>query len=109
MEVKRIVISSILIAIGIGVAIGIVIVIAILITRINPTHNSLTDVRDYPGKMAEVTLSIAPNQPGSILIRRESTTVKMRAISRDQQVFQVGDRVVIVEVHEGQAWVTSAE
>ncbi len=109
MEVNEIVIFSILVAIGIGIAIGVGIVIAILVSRINPTYNSLTDIRDYPGKIAEVTLSITPDQPGSILIRRESTTIKMRAISRDQQIFQVGDRVVIVEVHDGQAWVTSAE
>lgn len=102
-------IVSILAAIGLGIAIGIGVVIAILVARINPTHNSLSNVRDYPGQMAEVTLPITPEQPGSILIKRDSTTVKMRAVSRDQQIFQIGDRVVIVEVHDGQAWVTSAE
>jgi hypothetical protein len=108
-EVNSIVIFSILVAIGIGIAIGVGVIIAILVSRINPTFNSLTNIQDYTGRIAEVTTTITPEQIGSILIKRESATIKMRATTHDQRSFRVGDRVVIVEIHEGQAWVTSAE
>ncbi len=109
MEVKSIVIISILAAIGIGIAIGVGVIIAILVSRINPTFNSLTSVQDYTGRIAEVTMPITVEQTGSILIKRESATIKMRATTHDQRSFRVGDRVVIVEIHGNQAWVTSAE
>ncbi len=102
-------IFSILTAIAIGIAIGIGIIIAILVARINPTFNSLTNVQDYAGQIAEVIAAITPEQTGSILVKRESATLRLRATTHENRAFRVGDRVVIVEIRESQAWVTSAQ
>lgn len=103
------IVSNLIVAIGIGIAIGILIVMVISVFRLNSNINSLTSIQDCVGRIAEVTVSITPQQPGSIRVKRDSTTLKLRAITRDQRTFRSGDRVVIVEIREGQAWVTSAE
>lgn len=104
-----IVIISVLMAIGVGIAIGIGIVIIILITRVNPTFNSLESIQDYAGCVAEVMVAITPDQFGSIRVRRNSKTLKLWAGTHDSQSFRVGDQVVIVEIENSQAWVTSAQ
>lgn len=88
--------------------VGIGIVVAILISRINPTVNSLINYQDCTGQMAEVIVPITLEQPGSIRVKQDRATLKLRAFTREPQEFRVGDRVVIVEVHDGEAWVTTS-
>ena len=99
----------ILLAIGAGILVGIGIVITILISRIHPTVNSLINYQDCTGQMAEVIVPITLEQPGSIRVKQNGATLKLRAFTRESEEFRVGDRVVIVEIRDGQAWVTNSE
>ena len=99
----------ILLAIGAGILVGIGIVITILISRIHPTVNSLINYQDCTGQMAEVIVPITLEQPGSIRVKQAGATLKLRAFTRESEEFRVGDRVVIVEIRDGQAWVTNSE
>ncbi len=101
-------VTIILLTIGAGILAGIGIVIAILIFRINPTVNSLINYQDCIGQMAEVVVPITLEQPGSIRVKQDRATLKLRAFTRESEEFRVGDRVVIVEVRDGQAWVTTS-
>lgn len=103
-----IVVTIILLTIGVGIIVGIGIVIAIFISRTNPTINSLINYQDCTGQMAEVIVPITLEQPGSIRVKQDGATLKLRAFTRESEEFRVGDRVVIVEVRDGQAWVTTS-
>ncbi len=99
-------VTIILLTIGAGIIAGIGIVI--LIFRINPTVNSLINYQDCTGQMAEVVVPITLEHPGSIRVKQDGATLKLRAFTRESEEFRVGDRVVIVEIRDRQAWVTTS-
>ena len=102
-------VAIILLAIGAGIMVGIGIIITILISRIHPTVNSLVNYQDCTGQTAEVIVPITLEQPGSIRVKQDGATLKLRAFTHESEEFRVGDRVVIVEVRDGKAWVTASE
>jgi membrane protein implicated in regulation of membrane protease activity len=106
--------THVLLAIGVGIAIGLGLVILILtarlvIAQVNPTFNSLENVQDFIGTVAEVIIDITPNEFGSIRVKKNGSTLKLRAVTCEPRRLKAGDRVVIIDIKNNQAWVTPIE
>ncbi len=68
-----------------------------------------TDLTSLAGEEGAVTVAVRPGARGKVRIRRPSGVHEIVATSRDPQVLDVGAKVLVTEVRDGVADVTSAD
>lgn len=71
------------------------------------TVSSALDTRHLAGRDAEVVLSVGPGKRGKIRVVHQGQTIELPAITREDRLLERAERVIVVEVREGTADVTT--
>jgi membrane-bound ClpP family serine protease len=96
-------------AVGIGLGVGLVIIILILIQRRHQRVNSLISIEDCIGLPGTIVIPLNPKSLGKIRLTLNHSTLILPAATQEQRQFQIGDRVLVVDVQGKQVWVVSDE
>ena len=94
------------ISIAIGVFIGALIVWFIYFWRRREVIDSLMKPKDLVGLCGIVELPFDTNSKGKIRVDVRGSIVDLVALTDDSQEFQVGDRVLIIQMQNNKVWVT---
>jgi membrane protein implicated in regulation of membrane protease activity len=94
------------ISIAIGVVVGALIVWFIYFWRRREVINSLVKPEDLVGLCATVELPFDGDSKGKVRVEVRGSMVDLLALTDDNQGFQVGDRVLIIQMQNNKVWVT---
>ncbi|MGD1919496.1 MAG: NfeD family protein [Pleurocapsa sp.] len=94
------------ISIAIGVFIGALIVWFIYFWRRREVIDSLMKPEDLVGLCGIVELPFDKNSKGKIRVDVKGSMVDLIALTDDSPGFQVGDRVLIIQMQNNKVWVT---
>lgn len=94
------------ISIAIGVFIGALIVWFIYFWRRREVIDSLMKPEDLVGLCGVVELPFDMGSKGKIRVDVKGSMVDLMALTDDSQGFQVGDRVLIIQMQNNKVWVT---
>ena len=95
-----------LISIAIGIFVGALIVWFIYFWRRREIIDSLMKPEDLVGLYALVELPFDAESKGKVRVEVKGSMVDLIALTDDQQGFQVGDRVLIIQMQNNKVWVT---
>lgn len=94
------------ISIAIGIFVGALIVWFIYFWRRREIIDSLMKPEDLVGLYGVVELPFDAESKGKIRVEVKGSMVDLIALSDDLQGFQVGDRVLIIQMQNNKVWVT---
>lgn len=94
------------ISIAVGIFLGALIVWFIYFWRRREVIDSLMKPEDLVGLCGTVELPFDVDSKGKVRIDVRGSMVDLIAITDDQQGFQVGDRVLIIQMQGNKVWVT---
>ena len=94
------------ISIAIGVFIGALIVWFIYFWRRREVIDSLMKPQDLIGLCAVVELPFDAESRGKVRVNVRGSMVDLAALTDDRQGFQIGDRVLIIQMQNNKVWVT---
>lgn len=94
------------ISIAIGVFVGALIVWFIYFWRRRQVIDSLMKPEDLIGLCGIVELPFDENSKGKIRVDVRGSMVDLVALTDDSQGFQLGDRVLIIQIQGNKVWVT---
>jgi hypothetical protein len=95
-------------SIGIGGVLGAAIVCLILLKQGQDNVNSLASLESALGRWGEVEVALDASNRGKVTVEVKGAVLSLVAFTDDSGGFQVGDRVLIVQVHKGGVWVVGA-
>jgi membrane protein implicated in regulation of membrane protease activity len=96
---------ALLVALATGTVAGLA--VATLLRRMaRDTVTTDTSTRRLAGKEAEIVLSVGPSKRGKIRVSHNGHWIELPASTREDHLLQRGERVLIVEIHAGEADVT---
>ncbi|MDJ0572752.1 MAG: NfeD family protein [Pleurocapsa sp. MO_192.B19] len=93
------------ISIAIGIFVGALIVWFIYFWRRRQIIDSLMKPEDLVGLCAIVELPFDANSKGKVRVDVKGSMVDLIALTDDRQGFQVGDRVLIIQMQNNKVWV----
>ena len=94
------------ISIALGIFLGALIVWFIYFWRRRKVIDSLMKPEDLIGLCGIVELPFDAESRGKVRIDVRGSMVDLAALTDDQQGFQVGDRVLIIQMQGNKVWVT---
>ena len=94
------------ISITVGVFIGALIVWFIYFWRQREVVDSLMKPEDLIGLCATVELPFDADSRGKVRVEVKGSMVDLFALTDDPEGFQVGDRVLIIQMQKNRVWVT---
>jgi len=94
------------ISIAIGVFIGALIVWFIYFWRRREVIDSLMKPEDLVGLYGIVELPFDSDSKGKIRVDVRGSMVDLIALTDDQESFQVGERVLVIQMQNNKVWVT---
>ena len=94
------------ISIAIGVFVGALIVWFIYFWRRREIIDSLMKPEDLVGLYGTVELPFDAGSRGKVRVDVRGSMVDLSALTDDEQGFQVGDRVLIIQMTANKVWVT---
>ncbi|MCC0179674.1 NfeD family protein [Waterburya agarophytonicola K14] len=97
------------ISIAIGVFLGALIVWFIYFWRRREVIDSLMKPEDLVGLCGIVELPFDENSKGKVRVDVRGSMVDLIALTDDKQEFQVGDRILIIQMQNNKVWVTRHE
>ena len=97
------------ISIAIGIFIGALIVWFIYFWRRREVIDSLMKPEDLIGLEGIVELPFDTNSRGKVRVNVKGSMVDLSAQTDDQEGFQVGDRVLIIQMQANKVWVVRNE
>ena len=103
---KSLILMIAVISIAIGVFIGALIVWFIYFWRRRDIIDSLMKPEDLVGLYAIVELPFDAGSRGKVRVDVRGSMVDLIALTDDSQGFQVGDRVLIIQMQSNKVWVT---
>jgi hypothetical protein len=95
------------ISIAVGVFIGGLIVWFIYFWRRREVIDSLIKPEDLVGLCGIVELPFDAERKGKVRVDVKGSMVDLMALTDDQQGFQVGDLVLIIQMQDNRVWVTA--
>mgnify|MGYP001822547783 CR=1 FL=1 len=93
------------ISIAIGIFVGALIVWFIYFWRRRQIIDSLMKPEDLVGLCAMVELPFDADSKGKVRVDVKGSMVDLIALTDDRQGFQVGDRVLIIQMQNNKVWV----
>ncbi|WP_019504857.1 NfeD family protein [Pleurocapsa sp. PCC 7319] len=93
------------ISIAIGIFVGALIVWFIYFWRRREIIDSLMKPEDLVGLCGIVELPFDADSKGKVRVEVKGTMVDLVALTDDRQGFQVGDRVLIIQMQGNKVWV----
>ncbi len=93
------------ISIAIGIFVGALIVWFIYFWRRRQIIDSLMKPEDLVGLCGIVELPFDVNSKGKVRVAVKGSMVDLIALTDDQQGFQIGDRILIVQMKGNKVWV----
>ena len=94
------------ISIAVGIFVGALIVWFIYFWRRKEIVDSMMKPEDLVGLCGIVELPFDAESKGKIRVDVKGSMVDLLALTDDQQEFQIGDRVLIIQMQENKVWVT---
>lgn len=98
-----------LISLTVGIICGILIVLSIYLKRRNTAIDSLVRPQDIIGIPGVVEIPFDRHSRGKVRVNVKSSLIDFIALTDDPKGFQIGDRVLVVEMKGNQIWVVSAD
>ncbi len=95
-------------SIGIGGVLGAVIVGLILLKQGQDNVNSLASPESALGRLGEVEVALDARHRGKVSVEVKGAMLSLVAFTDEPQGLQVGEPVLIVQVHKGGVWVVPA-
>lgn len=99
------------VSLGVSLADGVFVgalVTTVLRRAARDTVSSALDTRHLAGRDAEVVLSVGPGKRGKIRLVHQGQTIELPAVTREDRLLERAERVIVVEVREGTADVTTS-
>ncbi|MEO0928641.1 MAG: NfeD family protein [Cyanobacteria bacterium J06643_13] len=94
------------VSIIVGIFIGALIVWFIYFWRQREIVDSLMKPEDLIGLCATVELPFNASSRGKVRVEVKGSMVDFAALTDDQEGFEIGDRVLIVQMQNNRVWVT---
>ncbi len=91
-------------ACGLGVGLGVATVFRLANRR---TVGTIADVKTLLGREGTVLLAIAADKPGKIRVQHDGQSLDLLARTRDSRRFERGEQVLVVDMKDGEATITS--
>lgn len=94
------------ISITVGIFLGALIVWFIYFWRQREIVDSLMKPEDLIGLCATVELPFSDETRGKVRVEVKGSMVDLVALTDDREEFQIGDRVLIIQMQNNRVWVT---
>lgn len=94
------------ISIAVGIFVGALIVWFIYFWRRREVIDSLMKPEDLVGLCGVVELPFDTDSKGKIRVEVRGSMVDLIAVTEDEQGFELGDRVLIIQMQNNKVWVT---
>ena len=94
------------ISIAVGIFVGALIVWFIYFWRRREIIDSLMKPEDLVGLCGTVELPFDADSKGKIRVEVRGSMVDLIALSDDPTGFEIGDRILIIQMQRGKVWVT---
>lgn len=98
-----------LISLTIGIIFGVLIVFSIYLKRRNTTIDSLVRPQDIVGLSGVVEIPFDRHSRGKVRVSVKRSVIDFIAFTDESQKFEIGDRVLVVEMNSNQIWVISED
>lgn len=97
------------ISIAVGIFVGALIVWFIYFWRRREVIDSLMKPEDLVGLCGTVEIPFDVDNKGKIRVNVRGSMVDLIALTDDRQGFEVGDRILIIQMQKGKVWVTRSD
>ncbi|MGB7415219.1 MAG: hypothetical protein WA902_13525 [Thermosynechococcaceae cyanobacterium] len=96
-------------SIGVGAGCGAVIVGLIWLRRRHQIIDSLVPLERLVGMSGVVELPFTPHSQGKVRVNLNDSVLNLRALTDEQNGFELGDRIVVMATQGDRVWVVSEQ